>query len=114
MDTTETEGVPSLAGWVFGNAAETDWVPWGGGDNARAKILGEADGYLVALVEADAGYQGSPHEHAHAEFFYLLQGTVINQGQTMNAGDGFAAAAGSVHTHFEARTPATYLSIFRL
>ena len=77
-------------------------MPWGEG-GARAKILGVADGYVVALVEADAGYQGTPHEHAHAEFFYLIDGDVTNQGTTMTAGDGYAAAAGSRHDEFPRR-----------
>jgi hypothetical protein len=37
-----------------------------------------------------------------------------NQGQTMVRGDGYAAAAGSVHTDFEAEARSTYLSIFKL
>jgi quercetin dioxygenase-like cupin family protein len=82
--------------------------------DARAKILGSADGYLVALVEAEAGYQGSPHEHAHAEFLFVVDGQLRNQGQTMVRGDGYAAAAGSVHTDFEAEARSTYLSIFKL
>lgn len=104
---------PSLSGWDIRRAAEADWVPWGGQDNARAKLLGEADGYTVALVEAEAGYSGSPHEHTHPEFFYLLEGVVRNQGQVLAAGDAAAAAAGSVHSDFEVQAPATYLSIFR-
>jgi quercetin dioxygenase-like cupin family protein len=109
-----TPATPSLDKWDIRHAAEIDWIPWGNQGNARAKILGEADGYMVALVEAEAGYQSSPHEHAHAEFFYLADGVIRNQGQTMKAGDGYAAAVGSVHTDFEVEAPATYLSIFRL
>jgi quercetin dioxygenase-like cupin family protein len=113
-DAMDGEALPSLIGWDIHHGSEVEWIPWGGGDNARAKVLGEADGYVVALVEAQAGYRGSPHEHAHAEFFYVLEGTLTNQGETVHAGDGYAAAAGSTHTRFEARTAARYLSIFRL
>ena len=60
--------IPLLDGWNITRNADTDWVPWGDG-GARAKVLGSADGYLVALVEADAGYQGTPHVHGFAEFF---------------------------------------------
>jgi quercetin dioxygenase-like cupin family protein len=109
-----TPATPSLDKWDIRCAAETDWIPWGNQAKARAKILGEADGYMVALVEAEAGYQSSPHEHAHAEFFYLVDGVIRNQGRTMNPGDGYAAAMGSVHTDFEVEARATYLSIFRL
>jgi quercetin dioxygenase-like cupin family protein len=110
----ETAPESTLAGWDIVQAGDAEWMPWGGGDDARAKILGSADGYVVTLVEAQAGYRGTPHEHAHAEFFHLLSGTVRNQGVTMSAGDGYAAAAGSQHTDFEVLSPATYLSIFRL
>jgi len=113
METTSSNPGVSLDGWDINQADQLDWVPWGEG-GARAKILGVADGYVVALVEADAGYQGTPHEHAHAEFFYLIEGHVINQGTVMTAGDGYAAAAGSRHDQFEADTPARYLSIFKL
>jgi quercetin dioxygenase-like cupin family protein len=109
-----TPATPSLDKWDIRHAAEVDWIPWGGQAKARAKILGEADGYMVALVEAEAGYQSSPHEHAHTEFFYLVEGVIRNQGRTMNVGDGYAAAMGSVHTDFVVEAAATYLSIFRL
>lgn len=104
---------PSLEKWDIRRGAEAEWMPWGAG-GARAKVLGEADGYVVALVEAEAGYEGSPHEHAHAEFFYLLSGVIRNQGQRLEAGDAYAAGAGSVHSDFAAESPSRYLSIFRI
>jgi hypothetical protein len=88
-------------------------MPWGSG-HARAKILGTADGYVVALVEAEAGYEGTPHEHTFAEFFYLVDGEVTNQGRRMRAGDGYAAAARSRHDDFRVETPARYVSIFKV
>jgi hypothetical protein len=100
-------------GWDINHADELDWVEWGGG-GARAKILGSADGYVVALVEAEVGYEGTPHEHAYAEFFYLIDGEITNQGKAMRAGDGYAAAAGSRHNEFRAEAPARYISIFKL
>ncbi|MDT3444554.1 MULTISPECIES: cupin domain-containing protein [unclassified Pseudofrankia] len=106
--------IPSLEGWEIGRAQGIDWSPWGQEGNARAKVIGSADGYFVALVEADAGYRGTPHEHKYAEFFYLLAGQIRNQGQVLAAGDGYAAAAGSTHEDFEALTPSTYLSIFKI
>src|SRR5215475_10165174 len=110
METTPP--TPPLDNWDVRHGAEVDWMPWGNQGNAEAKILGEADGYMVALIQADAGYQTAPHDHAHAEFFYLLDGVVRNQGEDLHAGDGYAAAAGSVHTDFAVQVPATYLSIF--
>jgi ChrR Cupin-like domain len=59
-------------------------------------------------------YRGEPHEHTHAEFFYVLDGAVRNQDEVITAGDGYAAAAGSRHTDFVVESSATYLIIFRL
>ena len=105
---------PSLDGWDMADASQVPWVPWGEGGKARAKILAQADGYTVALIEAESGYRGNPHEHAHAEFSYLLEGVIKNQGRVMESGDAYAASAGSVHSDFEVQAPATYLTIFRL
>lgn len=104
----------SLDGWDIGNAAEKEWMPWGSRGDARAKMLGSADGYLVMLVEAEPGYRGDPHVHEHAEFQYVVSGTIRTQGRVMNAGDGYAAAAGSTHTDFETETGATYVVTFKL
>lgn len=112
--TSEQDIVHSLDGWDIGRAADVDWVPWGAGSDARAKVLATGDGYVVALVEADAGYTGTPHEHAHTEFLYVVDGVIRNQGRTMERGDAYAAAVGSTHTDFEVASRATYLSIFKL
>jgi quercetin dioxygenase-like cupin family protein len=108
------QGTPSLEGWDIHRGADADWAPWGERGNARAKVLGSGDGYFLVLVEADAGYTGTPHEHTNTEFLYVLDGRIRTQGRTMERGDGYAAATGSVHTDFEAEAPSTYLSIFKL
>ena len=105
----------SLEGWDIKQAGDEEWMPWSGSaGDARAKILGVADGYYVTLVEAQPGYAGSPHVHEHAEFNYVIDGSVRNQGQVMVQGDGYAAAAGSTHTDFATETGATYLVIFKI
>ena len=104
----------SLEGWDIQAADTAEWVPWGTTGNAKAKILGSADGFMVAFVQADAGYQGDPHVHGDPEFFYLIDGTVRNQGQRMVAGDGYAAATDSTHTDFGTDTGATYIVIFKI
>ena len=104
----------SLDGWEIAASADIDWLPWGSGDDARAKVLGTADGFVVALVQADAGYAGDPHVHEYPEFFYLIDGKVRNQGHDLVAGDGYAAAPGSSHTEFATDSGATYISIFKL
>jgi quercetin dioxygenase-like cupin family protein len=104
----------SLDGWDIGQLDAVEWTSWGSGGNARAKVLANADGYFLALVEAEAGYTGDPHEHAHHEFLFVIAGTLRTQGQQMTKGDAYVAAPGSVHTDFATETGATYLSIFKL
>lgn len=105
----------SLDGWHIGKAAEAEWMPWvGSAGEARAKVLAQADGYMVMLVEAQPGYVGSAHEHTHAEFNFVVEGSLRNQGQQMQSGDGYAAAAGSTHTDFATDTGATYIVAFKL
>jgi quercetin dioxygenase-like cupin family protein len=105
----------SLEGWDIVSADQAGWVPWtGAAGEARAKILGSADGYTVALIEAQPGYVGTQHEHAHAEFNYVVDGKLRNQGKPMSAGDGYAAAAGSTHTDFATESGATYIVIFKI
>ena len=103
-----------LGGWDIVRADAAEWMPWGGSGDARAKVLGNADGYMVMLVEAQPGYAGDADIHDYAEFFYLIEGTLRNQGQEMHAGDGYAAAAGSTHTDFATEGGATYIVIFKL
>ena len=88
------EQPPSLDKWDIRKGDDTPWAPWGADGNARAKTLGEADGYAVTLIEAEAGYRGGPHEHTHAELFFLVAGTVRSQGVELTAGDGYGAAQG--------------------
>ena len=103
-----------LNGWDIGSAAEASWVPWGSRGDAKAQILGTADGFVVAVVEAAPGYHGDPHVHAYPEFLYVVDGAVRNQGHRMVAGDGYAAATGSSHTDFTTLEGARYVSIFKI
>ena len=105
----------SLDGWNIVSNPDTEWMPWSGSaGEARAKVLGSADGYFVMLVEAQPGYAGAPHVHDYAEFNYVIAGEVRNQGKLMTAGDGYAAATGSTHADFATETGASYIVIFKL
>jgi mannose-6-phosphate isomerase-like protein (cupin superfamily) len=104
-----------LEGWDIKRFEGLDWVPWGSRGDARAKVLGSGDGYVLSLVEAKEGYRGDPHLHANTEFLFVLDGTLRNQGQTMTTNDGYVAAVGSSHDDFEVGAGgATYLSIFKV
>jgi hypothetical protein len=80
---SSTTPPPSLQGWGITRGDDAEGIPWGQDGKARAKVLGQADGYVVVVVEAEAGYQGTPHRPYQAEFFYLVDGQVRNQGQEL-------------------------------
>ena len=103
-----------MEGWDIGSFEHIDWAPWGSGGDARAKVMASAAEFYLALVEADAGYAGDPHQHDHAEFLYVVDGSLRTQGREMTKGDAYAAAPGSTHDDFGTDAGATYLSIFRL
>jgi hypothetical protein len=67
--TSFTPPTPPLYNWDIRHAPDLDWIPWGTQNKARAKVLGEVDGYTVALIQAEACYQTSAHDHAFPEFF---------------------------------------------
>jgi quercetin dioxygenase-like cupin family protein len=104
----------AMDGWHIGHFDAVEWSPWGSGGNARAKVLANGDGYFLALVEAEPGYEGDPHIHAATEFLYVVAGSLRTQGETMRVGDAYVAATGSQHQQFDAPDGATYVSIFKL
>jgi len=104
----------SLDGWSIGRFDDVEWSPWGSSGNARAKVLANGDNYYVALVEAEPGYVGDAHAHAATEFLFVVEGTLLTQGEQLTKGDAYVAAAGSVHEEFAAPDGASYLSIFKL
>jgi quercetin dioxygenase-like cupin family protein len=104
----------STDGWSIGRFDDVEWSPWGSGGDARAKVLADGDGYYVALIEAEPGYVGDPHEHAHTEFLFVVEGSLQTQGETLTKGGAYVACVGSVHEQFDAPDGATYLSIFKL
>ena len=104
----------ALDGWDIGRFDEVEWVPWDTGELARAKVLAVGDGFHVTLVEAHAGYSGSPHLHTHPEFLYVVSGALRTQHRTMGVGDAYAASTGSAHTDFHVDEDSTYLLVFKL
>jgi hypothetical protein len=110
---SSTVTTASLDRWSIARYADTDWVPWGH-DVAREKVLGNADGCIIAPGEAEAGYQGTPHKNTYTELLYPVSGRLRTQGHELTGGDCCAATAGSTEDEFEALEPSTYLSIFRI
>ncbi len=98
------------AGWMFADGNAVEWNEMGPG--VAMKTLGAADGRLIAMFRFDAGYVGGTHDHADAEFSYVLDGTLVSNGVLMEAGHAYAAEAGTTHSEFRTDTGATLVSVF--
>lgn len=99
-------------GWTFADEAAVPWQEMGPG--VEMKALGAANGRLIALFRFAAGYAGGSHDHADAEFSYLLEGDLISNGVRMSAGHAYAAEAGTTHTEFRTTDGATLVSVFAI
>lgn len=84
----------TAAEWCIGRA-DAEPMPWGDEGRATAQFLAAADGYHLAVIHADAGYRGDPHDHVYAEFTFVVSGTVVTNGHRLDAGDAAAAPAGT-------------------
>ena len=98
------------AGWTFTDGNAVEWTERGPG--VAMKMLGAANGRLIAMFKFEPGYAGASHDHADAEFSYVLEGTLVSNGVLMEAGHAYAAEAGTTHDEFRTDTGATLVSVF--
>ena len=100
-----------VAGWTFSDEAAIDWQNLAPG--VAMKMMGGANGRMISLFKFDAGYVGTTHEHADAEFSYILEGELISNGVMMTTGHAYAAEAGTTHEEFRTDTGVTLVSVFQ-
>lgn len=105
---------PSHSGWEVGRSADANWLPWGADGLAEAHFMTAANDTHMVHIRANAGYQGDPHDHAIAEFTYVLSGRVVTNGIELGPGDGVAAECGTRHESFKALTDTEYIVVFSL
>lgn len=100
-----------LDGWTFTDAGAMDWQPLG--DKIAMKMLGAADGKVLAMFQFEAGYAGGSHHHEEPEFTYVLDGSIVSNGVRMEAGHAYAAVAGTTHEEFRTDDGCTLVSVFK-
>ena len=96
---------------MFTDAGAMEWQPLG--DKIGMKMLGAADGKVLAMFQFEAGYVGGSHHHEEPEFTYVLSGSVVSNGVLMEAGHAYAAAAGTTHEEFRSDDGCTLVSVFK-
>ena len=110
---TDTSTDPAApAGWTFTDGEAMDWQPIAEG--AGMKVLGIADGKMIATFKFDAGYVGGVHHHEEPEFSYILEGSMVSQGVQMEVGHAYAAQIGTTHDDFRTENGCTLVSVFKI
>jgi len=99
-------------GWTFTNTNEIEWAM--AADNTLFKSIGAADGLGFAISDVPAGHCGRKHHHTHAEFTFVLEGSIIANGVLMEAGTGYAAEKGTDHTQFYSEHGCKFISVFKI
>jgi hypothetical protein len=100
------------AGWTFTDGGAMDWQPIAEG--AGMKVLGIADGKMIATFKFEAGYIGGVHHHEEPEFSYILEGSMMSQGVQMDVGHAYAAQIGTTHDDFRTENGCTLVSVFKI
>lgn len=99
-------------GWQFTNTNEVEWKK--ADDNSLYKTIGFVDGLAFVLSDVPAGHQGKHHHHTHAEFVYVMGGSIRANGVIMEAGHGYAAPEGTNHTEFASDNGCQFISVFKV
>ena len=112
-DMTDPEtNTAAPTGWTFTDSGSVDWQPIA--EKASMKVLGIADGKMIATFKFDAGYVGGVHYHEEPEFSYILEGSMTSQGVHMDAGHAYAAQTGTTHDDFRSENGCTLVSVFKI
>lgn len=99
-------------GWTFTNTNTTPWQQVA--DDVSSKMLGLIGNRAFTLSRFDAGHVGKVHHHENPEFLYVLEGDLISQGISMEAGHAYAAAPGTTHEEFRTANGCTVLVVFTM
>ncbi len=99
-------------GWSFSDSGSMPWQQRGEG--VAMKVLGVADGTMIASFQFQPGYVGGVHEHEQAEFTYILEGSLNSQGVMMYPGHAYAVEPGTTHDQFSTETGCTLVSVFKV
>ena len=78
------------------------------------KMLGAADGRVIAIFKFEPGFAGGTHHHDEPEFSYVLDGEIVSNGVAMAAGHAYAAETGTTHSEFRTDNGCTLVSVFKM
>lgn len=94
-----------------GFAFDTNAMEWLDFDGQKLKICSAPNGVSFVLSELTPDVKSVHHIHEDFECIYILEGSVISNGETFVAGQGFIAEKGSVHYEFRTEDYAKFIVV---
>jgi anti-sigma factor ChrR (cupin superfamily) len=97
------------------NVKDTGSIPWRPSTFAKGvdvKDLGTTDGLAMQLVRFEPGAAFPPHVHTGPEFIFLIDGEIIQNGQTLKAGWSCVAAVGTRDMEFRSAAGCVLLIVY--
>lgn len=84
-----------IAGFICTNSEGISWRPSAFAAGVEVKELGAANGRVMQLVRFQPGAVFPAHQHMGAEFIYVLEGDLIQEGQRLKRGWASVAPSGT-------------------
>lgn len=85
-----------------------DWFDYQG---QKLKINSAPNGISFVLSELTKDVKSIHHIHEGFECIYILEGSVISNGETFTAGQGFIAEKGTEHYEFRTENHAKFIVV---
>ena len=97
----------SKNGFIF-DTNNMDWLDFAG---QKLKINSAPNGISLVLSEITKDVASVHHFHEGFECIYILEGSVISNGETFIEGQGFIAEKGSEHYEFRTENYAKFIVV---
>lgn len=90
---------------------DTNTMDWFDYQGQKLKINTAPNGISLVLSELTPEVASIHHIHEGFECVYILEGSVISNGETFVAGQGFIAEKGTEHYEFRTETGAKFIVV---
>lgn len=101
-------------GFIYNFHNDLPWIPSKIASGIDVKNLGKANGRFMQLVRFQPGASFPSHVHTDAEFIFVLDGEVRQNGTLLSSGWSAVAQAGSHDHTFTSSSGCTFLLIYSL
>jgi anti-sigma factor ChrR (cupin superfamily) len=101
-----------LEEFIFTDSEAVSWRPSTFATGVEVKDLGRANGRAMQLVRFQPGAAFPAHKHTGAEFIYVLEGDLIQEGQPLKRGWASVAPSGTEDADVRSESGCVFLIIY--